>query len=296
MFIDSFIGYLRVERNCSAHTLRAYRNDLCSFQDYIARLDGSISFLNVDTDVVRLWVASLIDSGKSATSVCRKLSSLRAFYKYLCSEKVVSANPLQNLQGPKCRKSLPVFVKGQDMDRLIDEGDFGDGYEGCRDRMILLCFYSTGMRLSELVGRDVDDVDMRSSVIKVLGKRSRERLIPFGAELRAELEGYLLQRDAFAAEGEDALFLSGSNSRISRSAVYRLVNRKLDGFTSLKKKSPHVLRHSFATAMLNNSAELGAVKELLGHKRLATTEIYTHLTFEELKQFYNKAHPRAGSN
>ena len=296
MFIDSFIGYLRVERNYSAHTLRAYRSDLCSFQDYLARLDESISFLDVDVDIVRLWVAFMMDSGSSSASVCRKLSSLRAFYKYLCFEGVASENPLQNLQGPKCRKSLPVFVKVQDMDRLIDEGGFDDGYAGCRDRMILLCFYSTGMRLSELVGLDVDDVDMRSSVIKVLGKRSKERVIPFGAELRMELEAYLRQRDEFVVGDEKALFLSGGRNRISRSAVYRLVNRKLEEFTSLNKKSPHVLRHSFATAMLNNSAELGAVKELLGHKRLATTEIYTHLTFEELKQFYNKAHPRAGNN
>ena len=296
MLIDSFIGYLKVERNCSPHTLRAYAKDLSSFKDYIARVDESLSFLDIDTDVVRMWVAGLIDDGAAPSSVNRRMSTLRAFYKYLCAEGHLSVNPIHALQGPKCRKKLPSFVKENEIDELLDTEEQKEGYAACRNRMIMLCFYSTGIRLSELVGLDIGSVDMNSSVIKVLGKRNRERIVPFGAEMHEQLQRYLEQRGHYAAGECSALFLSSTGRRISHSAVYRIVNSSLGGVTSLKKKSPHVLRHSFATAMLNNNAELGAVKELLGHKRLATTEIYTHLTFEELKRFYDKAHPRAGNN
>lgn len=295
MFIDSFIGYLRVERNCSPHTLRAYANDLRSFEDYLARLDESLSFADVDADIVRSWVAELMDGGAASSSVSRKISALRMFFNFLRSEGKVRSNPAALLQGPKRRKRLPTFVKEDDMDSLLDGDAFTEGYEGCRDRMIIMCFYSAGLRLAELVGLDVKDVDLSQSVIKVLGKRAKERVVPFGAEMRKELEAYLEQRSALRPETE-ALFLSSKGCRISRSSVYRLVRGLLEGFTSVHKKSPHVLRHSFATAMLNNEAELGAVKELLGHERLATTEVYTHLTFEELKRFYDKAHPRAANN
>lgn len=295
MFLDSFIGFLRVERNCSEHTLRAYANDLRSFRDYLACIDGSLSFLDAGTDLMRAWVANLMDGGAAPASVSRKMSALRAFYDFLRSEGHVSSNPAVLLQGPKKRKKLPSFVKEEDMDCLLDEVVFGEGFDACRDRMIIVCFYSTGMRLSELVGLDVCNVDLGQSVIKVLGKRNKERIVPFGAEMKRELENYLEQRSVVCPDG-GALFVSRNGRRVSTSSVYRLVREKLSGVTSIKKKSPHVLRHSFATAMLNGDAELLAVKELLGHSRLATTEVYTHLTFEELKRFYNKAHPRAGSD
>ena len=295
MFIDSFIGYLRNERNYSQHTLRAYAKDLRAFEEFIARTDESLSFLEADADVVRLWIAELMDNGAAPSSVCRKMSSLRMLYDYLRAEGEVAANPLSGLKAPKRRKHLPAFVKESEMDVLLDEVAFGEGYEACRDRMIILCFYSTGMRLSELVNLDVRDVDMCARSVKVFGKRGRERVIPFGDELLREFEGYLEERAAFAGGVDGALFLSGRGGRVSRSYIYRMVNSRLSRVTSLKKKSPHVLRHSFATSMLNNDAELGAVKELLGHRKLATTEVYTHLTFEELKRFYKKAHPRAGN-
>ena len=295
MFIDSFIGFLRVEKNYSQHTLRAYANDLRSFRSYLADVDESLSFIDADADLMRAWVAELVDGGAAPSSVSRKMSTLRAFYDYLRCEGHLEYNPAISLKNPKARKKLPTFVKEEDMDCLLDEVAFGDGYEACRDRMIIMCFYSTGMRLSELVELDVSDVDMERSVVKVFGKRSKERIVPFGMEMKKEMESYLEQREALQP-CESALFLSRSGGRVSRSAVYRMVREKLSGITSVKKKSPHVLRHSFATAMLNNDAELGVVKELLGHKRLATTEVYTHLTFEELKRFYKKAHPRAGSN
>lgn len=296
MFVDSFIGYLRVERNYSQHTLRAYAGDVRAFKDFIAAVDESLSFSAVDHDVVRLWAASLIDSGASSATVCRRLSSLRTFYDYLCREGHLEGNPLSAVQGPKRRKKLPAFVKEADMDRLLDDAPGGDGYVGCRDRMIMHLFYGTGIRLSELVGLDVGDVDMAASVIKVFGKRSRERMIPFTGELYREFEAYIAARSSFSGGPDGALFLSAKGGRISRSAVYRMVNSQLKGRCATKKCSPHVLRHSFATAMLNNGAEIGVVKELLGHKRLVTTEIYTHLTFEELKKTYEKAHPRAGIN
>ena len=200
------------------------------------------------------------------------------------------------MQGPKRRKKLPVFLKESEMDRLIDEVPFGEGYTACRDRMALLFFYETGVRLSEMVGLNVENIDFGASVVKVVGKRNKERVIPFAKELKTELGRYLEVRERFAGSGSGALFLSSRGGRISNSQVYRMVGVRLSEVTTVKKKSPHVLRHTFATAMLNNGAELGAVKELLGHERLATTEIYTHLTFEELRHFYDKAHPRAGNN
>ena len=296
MFIDSFIGYLKAERNYSAHTLRAYAGDLRSFEAFMTRMDESITFFNADADVVRAWVATLMDEGAAPSSVCRKLSALRSFYSFHRTADASLSNPAGLMQGPKRRKKLPVFLKESEMDRLIDDIPFGEGYVACRDRMMLVLFYEAGLRLSELVGLDVDDVDMQSSAIKVLGKRNKQRVIPFAAELKRELAGYIEERAAFARCSTGALFLSAKGGRISNSRVYRIVNGRLAGVTTLKKKSPHVLRHSFATAMLNHEAEIGAVKELLGHERLATTEIYTHLTFEELKKSYVKAHPRAGNN
>ena len=295
MFIDSFIGFLRVEKNYSQHTLRAYANDLRSFQNHLENVEGSMSFLDADSDLVRAWVADMVDKGVAPSSVARKMSSLRAFYDFLRTEGVVVHNPVASLKNPKQRKRLPVFVKEEDMDFLLDEVSFGEGYEACRDRMIIMCFYSTGMRLSELVGLDVADVDVERSVITVFGKRSKERVVPLGDEMKRELEKYIQQRSLLKSDAP-ALFLSHTGSRVSHSFVYRMVKEKLSSVTSVSKKSPHVLRHSFATVMLNNEAELGVVKELLGHERLTTTEVYTHLTFEELKRFYNKAHPRASSN
>lgn len=296
MFIDSFIGYLRNERKYSAHTLRAYAGDLRAFEAFLHGVDVSLSVETADCDLLRSWVAGLVEGGSAASSVCRKLSSLRSFYAYMRAEGAVGESPAAAVDAPKRSKALPVFIKEEDLNRLIDELSFGEGYEACRDRMIVLCFYETGMRLSELVGLNVADVDFLASQVKVLGKRNRERIIPFAQGLRREFENYIAERAKVADDGEQALFLSLRGGRVSPSQVYRIVNKRLGEVTTLKKRSPHALRHSFATAMLNNNAELMAVKELLGHKRLATTEIYTHLTFEELKRFYDKAHPRAGNN
>ena len=298
MFIDSFIGYLKAERNYSAHTLRAYGIDLRTFEEYLSAMNEPLSLLEVDADVVRMWIASLMDDGAAVASVNRKLSSLRTFYSYLRGEGKVELNPVLELQGPKRNKHLPTFVREEDMDTLLDGDDsvFGEGYSACCNRTIVLCFYETGIRLSELVELDASDVDLSGGTLKVFGKRSRERIVPLTNELKEVLSFYIGERAAVAQADEKALFVNIKGVRVSRSSVYRLVKKSLATVSTVKKKSPHVLRHTFATAMLNNEAELGAVKELLGHKRLATTEVYTHLTFEELKKFYKKAHPRAGNN
>ena len=197
------------------------------------------------------------------------------------------------MTGPKKKKPLPVFLREGEMDRLLDDMDFGEGFEGCRDRMIIEMFYATGMRLSELIGLDDKDIDFSASLVKVTGKRNKQRLIPFDEELGCSMREYVNVRNEAVPVRSDAFFVRENGERLSRSIVENIVKRNLSKVVTLKKRSPHVLRHTFATAMLNNNAELGVIKELLGHESLATTEIYTHTTFEELKKVYNQAHPRA---
>lgn len=293
MLIDSFLKYLRFERNYSEKTIISYGIDLREFERYLKEVDAELDFTKVHADNVRNWIVHLMDNGCVAASVNRKLSSLRSFYRFLLRKKVISVNPLLKISGLKKKKTLPSFLKMEEMDRILDETSFGEGFEGCRDRMILEMFYATGMRLSELIGLDDADVDFSARLIKVTGKRNKQRLIPFGDELSDDLLKYIMVRDEALPEREKALFVLSNGNRMYPVAVYKLVRRNLSKVVTLKKKSPHVLRHTFATAMLNDNAELRAVKELLGHESLATTEIYTHTTFEELKKVYKQAHPRA---
>ena len=285
--------YLRLERNYSEKTIVSYGIDLREFEGYFKKADAEIDFTTVDADVVRNWVMHLMDEGRAATSVNRKLSALRSFYRFLLKKKVMTVNPMTKVVGPKKKKPLPSFVREKDMDRLLDDLTFGEGYEGCRDRMILEMFYATGMRLSELIGLDDVDVDFSAKLIKVTGKRNKQRLIPFANELEHDLRVYIKVRDEALPNGSDAFFVRKDGKRMYPMQVYRLVKRNLSKVVALKKRSPHVLRHTFATAMLNDCAELRAVKELLGHESLTTTEVYTHTTFEELKKVYELAHPRA---
>jgi Site-specific recombinase XerD len=227
-----------------------------------------------------------------ATSVNRKLSALRSFYRYLLRKEVITASPMQTIRGPKKKKPLPSFLREEEMDRLLDDTDFGPGWEGLRDRLILEMFYETGMRRAELVGLDEKDVDFWRSQIKVTGKRNKQRLIPFGEELHDLIQQYLDAKHEALPEADDALFVRKDGHRVTDNWVYTMVKRYLSKVSTLKKRSPHVLRHTFATTMLNNQAELESVKELLGHASVSTTEIYTHTTFEELKSAYSAAHPR----
>ena len=293
MLIKDFLNYLRLERNYSERTIVAYEADLREFEEYFKKTDAELDFRSVHSDNVRNWMVSLMDEGRTETSVNRKLSSLRSFYRFLLRRKEITVNPMLKVVGPKKKKPLPSFVREKDMDRLLDEVPFGGGFEGCRDRTILEMFYATGMRLSELIGLNDADVDFSAKLIKVTGKRNKQRLIPFGNELAEDLRLYINVRNEAMPQEAEALFVLNDGKRMYPMAVYRIVKRNLSRVVSLKKRSPHVLRHTFATAMLNDSAELRSVKELLGHESLVTTEVYTHATFEELKKVYEQAHPRA---
>ena len=290
---DSFLDYLQYERNYSEETIKSYREDLRQFEEFAREEIGDSAPSEVKAELVREWIVSLMDKGYTSTSINRKLSSLRSFYKFLLRKGEVCVNPLQKITGPKNKKPLPAFLRESDMDRLLDEVDFGEGFKGCRDHMIIEMFYATGVRLSELIGLDNKDVDFSSSLIKVTGKRNKQRLIPFGEELKIAMMEYVDVRNEAVPIRTNAFFVRENGERLSRSIVENLVKRNLSKVVTLKKRSPHVLRHTFATTMLNHDAELGAIKELLGHESLATTEVYTHTTFEELKKVYNLAHPRA---
>lgn len=293
MLKDSFLKYLLLERNYSEKTILSYGIDLDEFETYFKGVDVELGFTSVDADVVRGWVLSLMDEGRAETTVNRKLSSLRSFYHYLLRQKLVAVDPVTKVVGPKKKKPLPVFVRDEAMSQLLDGFEFPQTFEGVRDKTMLEVFYSTGMRRAELIALRDEDVDFSALVIKVTGKRNKQRLIPFGNRLQEVLSVYLQERARFYSGECEAFFIRKSGVRLSPSSVNYIVKRYLSKVVTLKKKSPHVLRHTFATSMLNHQAELEAVKELLGHESLTTTEVYTHTTFEELKQVYEQAHPRA---
>lgn len=292
MLKDEFLGYLRLEKNYSENTIINYRIDISEFELFLKSLDDDLKLESVDTDIVRMWIGVLADK-YAATSVNRKLSSLKAFYRYLLRRKIVETDPAEALSGLKRKKILPVFVRTREMDRLLDEIDFGASFEGVRNRLMIEVLYGTGMRLSELINLKDADVDFGMSVLKVQGKRNKQRLIPFGEELRQDMMDYVEVRDCCCRNKDSYFFLRKDGKKVYPSLVYSVVKNGLAKVVTLRKRSPHVLRHSFATSMLNNGASLTSVKELLGHERLTTTEIYTHTTFDELKKIYKQAHPRA---
>ena len=293
--IESFLNYLTHERAYSPHTVTSYGNDLREFEAYLAHTETALNTQNADSDLVRGWAMSLMANGRSATTVNRKLSSLRAYYKYLLKKEAIAVSPMQSVRGPKRKKSLPQFVRESDMECLLDEKLKGDSWGDMRERLVIQLFYETGIRLSELVGLNVEDVDFGRKSIKVTGKRNKQRVIPVGDGLMESLKGYMAMKDEMF-NGVQSLFVTDKGQRVYPGWVYRLVRKNLSAVVTLKKRSPHVLRHTFATAMLNGDAELEAVKELMGHESVSTTQIYTHTTFEELKKAYNKAHPRASIN
>lgn len=293
MIIEGFLEYLRHERNYSEHTVREYGRDLHDFQSYFRNLDDSLSWENVDGDVVRGWMENMMDNRQTATSVNRRLSALRSFYKYAVMAGLVDNNPARSVKGPKKGKPLPQFLKESEIDELLDPQMWGDSFKDLRARTLIIMFYSTGMRLSELIGLDDNMVDFSSGELKVTGKRDKQRIIPFGAELRDTLLEYIHRRDMEIPRHSTALFVDDKGERMNRNSVGYVVRKNLGRVTTLKKRSPHVLRHTFATAMLNHEAGLESVKKLLGHESLSTTEIYTHTTSEQLKRVYNSAHPRA---
>ena len=291
---EDFLNYLRYERNRSELTVRRYEQGLRDFESYFKNRDSQLSWESVDSDVIRDWMESLMDKGDMASTVNNRLSAVRSFFRFALARGMVERDPSYALKGPRKQKPLPQFVREEEMDRLIDNPEMWDeGFSGLRARTIIILFYETGVRLAELVGLNVGDVDLSAHQIKVTGKRNKQRIIPFGQELEEVLGEYLRQRSEQPLRLEEAFFLNDKGRRMSRVQVTTVVKRHLSKVTTLKKRTPHVLRHSFATAMLNNGAGLESVRKLLGHESVATTEIYTHTTFEQLKRVYENAHPRA---
>jgi len=293
MMIDRFLDYLRFERNMSPLTVQKYEDTLREFESYLHNRDNGLSLDSVDTDLIRDWMESLMDKGNIASTINGKLSALRSFYRFALKRKLVSRDSAHGVVGPKKAKVLPQFLREGEMDRLLDDIDWSDDFKDVRARTILILFYESGLRRAELVGLDVSDIDFDAMLLKVTGKRNKQRIVPFGEELASQLRRYLEVRHQRFGFDNGALFLSDKAQRMNGEQVYRLVKHYLSMVSTLKKRSPHVLRHTFATAMLNNGAGLEVIKDLLGHESVGTTEIYTHATFEQLKRVYNKAHPRA---
>lgn len=294
MEISDFLDYMRYERRRSQQTLQGYRLDLEAYVAYLDTLEGHVTVDTADTEDIRGWIETMMDRGNSASSICRRLSAVRSMYRYALARGLVSHDPAHIVRGPKKSRYLPQFVREDDMDRLLDSAEWGSDYISTRARTILILLYETGMRASELTSLDDSSVDFTQGEIRVLGKGNKQRAIPFGDELRTQLQQYISQRNQECPQRIDnALILNDRGRRITYEQLRKEVMTRLSAIGNLAKRSPHVLRHSFATAMLNNGADLESVQKLLGHSELSTTEIYTHTTFEQLKKVYSKAHPRA---
>jgi integrase/recombinase XerC len=290
--ITEFLDHLRFEKRLSPHTLTAYQSDLDQFSGFLLR-DYQVSETNLVTHpMIRTWLVHLMDEGCSARTIGRKLTSLKSFYRFLMRQEVVSENPLLKVQPPKSAKRLPVFVEERQMTTLLDHRDFDKGFGGQRDKLILNLFYTTGIRLSELISLRSADIDVTRMQLKVLGKRNKERIIPITRELSRQIVDFQ-QFKQDTALPDEFLFVTGKGKPLYPKLVYNIVKSNLSTVTSIEKRSPHVLRHTYATHLLNKGADLNAIKELLGHSSLAATQVYTHNSIERLKNIYRKKHPRA---
>ena len=290
--IEDFLIYLQAEKRYASHTIKAYKNDLNQFHAFCQEHDKE--GMDLHFRIIRSWVVHLMDEGYSSRSVHRKLTSLRTYCKFLIRLGELDSNPLDRVLKPKLNKRVPAFVEEAKMDQLLDDFEFGDDFEGVRNRLVLDLLYQTGMRRSELIGLHMGAVDLPGKNLKVLGKRNKERMIPLNEELALSLQQYMLLREKVVQDPEEErLILTARGKPVYDKLVYRIVNKYLALVTTLDKKSPHVLRHTFATHMLNSGADLNAIKELLGHANLSATQVYTHNTFKKLKSIYNQAHPRA---
>ena len=288
MYLEDFINYIKSEKRFSNHTITSYETDLNQFFNFI-QLEYQITKpQDVSFKLIRNWISSLLENNLKSSSVNRKISSLKSYYKFLLVSNYVDTNPTLKLISPKSSKRLPVFVEKDNMDSLFDKDFFEDSYEGKRDKLIIELFYFTGMRLSELINIKTSDIDKVNSQIKVIGKRNKERLIPITFNTLKDLNEFIN-----FYEIENFLFAEGNGKKLYSKKVYRIVNKYLAKISSIKKKSPHVLRHSFATHMLNNGADINAIKEILGHANLSATQIYTHNSIKKLKNVHKQAHPKA---
>lgn len=294
MWKEKFIDYLRYEKNYSSQTEISYLKDITQFEEFIKSRDENLSLITIDSDIVRIWISCLVEQGFKASSVNRKLSSLKSFYKYLTKYGIIEKSPVKNITGPKLKSRIPSFVNDKQMSEILDNNEnFPDGFRGIRDHFLIELFYLTGMRRSELISLKDSDIDYVNCTLKVTGKRNKQRLIPFSDETKEKISNYIQVRDKEIENKSPFLFVKEDGNAMYPKLIYKIINDHLNSISTLSKKSPHVLRHSFATAMLNNGAEINSIKELMGHSSLSSTEIYTHVTFEEMKKTYHNAHPRA---
>ena len=290
-YVQKFIRYLKFEKRYSIHTQKAYEADVIQFKDFLET--EYETFVDEASDVmIRSWIISRIESSSSKRSLNRKLSSLRQLYKYLLRNGFIESNPMLRILSMKIDKKIPSFISEKEMRVLLEGLEYSDDYEGLRDKAVLQMFYHTGIRLSELIDLKVEDIDFSQKHVKVFGKRSKERIIPLLHGHLSDLISYLKERKALFGTTKGPLFLFFSFNVLYPKLVYRFVNSYLSRVTSVSQRSPHVLRHAFATHMLNDGADLNAVKEVLGHVSLSSTQIYTHSSVEQLKKVYKQAHPR----
>ncbi len=289
MFLERFVSYLQFEKRYSAHTINAYRNDLGQYLEYLRKTGQTLE--SATHFQVRSWMVELMDRQSDPKTINRKLSSLRTFYKFLVREQLVAADPTGQVRAPKIPRRLPVVVEEARINSLLDSASFDPGFRGLRDRVVLELLFGTGMRLSELVGLLESDVNKYERLIRVTGKGGKERLIPVNQSLMQLLDQYISEKRQLSAS--TAVILTDSGEAAYPKLIYRIVNRSLGLISTQSRKSPHVLRHTFATALLNNGADLNAIKELLGHASLAATQVYTHNSVERLKSIYKQAHPKA---
>lgn len=294
MWKERFIDYLRYEKNYSSQTEISYLNDIIQFEKFVKLKDDNLSLIKVDSNIVRIWISSLIEQGFKASTVNRKLSSLKTFYRYLNKSGFIKKSPVEYVSGPKLNTKIPSFVSERQMDEILDDAtNFSDDFVGIRNQLLIDFLYLTGMRRAELISLKDNDIDFSSCTIRVTGKGNKQRLIPFSDLTKVKLEKYIRIRNKEIENKSSFLFVKEDGSAMYPKLVYKIINNHLNSISTLSKKSPHVLRHSFATAMLNNGAEINSIKELMGHTSLSSTQIYTHVTFEEMKKTYQNAHPRA---
>ncbi len=292
MVRENFFDHLYYEKRYSHHTIDAYRHDLAQFSDYLSETYEVRCDADVTNLMIRSWLASLIDAGNKATSVNRKLSSVKAYFRYIQKQEISKNNPARFITSLKKPENLPSFATKKEMNIVINQ-DITSSFAETRDSIIIHLFYNTGIRLAELQSLSRNDIDFYSKTIKVTGKRNKQRIIPVTDELLAKLKNYLVIRDNEVDESEQALIINNKGTRISRTYIYSLVKKALTLAGVSGPKSPHVLRHTFATLMLNEGADLNAIKEILGHSSLASTQVYTYTSIEHLKSIYNQAHPWA---
>jgi integrase/recombinase XerC len=290
--VESFLKYLQFEKRYSVKTVTSYKTDLTQFQEFLNKEFESLPH-DANYGMVRGWIIQLVENGLDATSVNRKIASLRSFFKFLINQETIQKDPMEKIQVLKTKKKLPHFVQEKDLVTMLDHFEFTDNFVGLRDRTILELLYGTGMRLSELISLQDHQVNLRERTLKVLGKRNKERIIPFSASLATVIDQFRKVRNREIKKKSNNLIVTEGGDPLYPMMVNRIVKKYLKMFSGVEKKSPHVLRHSYATHLLNHGAEINAVKDLLGHSSLAATQVYTHNSMEKLKRVFDQAHPKA---